>query len=72
METSSEPYNYKVENVHISTVMPGDTVLCADGNLRTVCRKDIRRDPFMSRTLFGDSYRLGTIPIKKVTFKSTN
>lgn len=72
MRTLKEPYNYKVENVHISTIVPGDTILCADGNLRTVCRKDIRKDSFMGRTLFGDPYRLGTVPVKKVTFISIN
>lgn len=70
MGTLKEPHNYKVGNVHISTIVPGDTILCADGNLRTLCRKDIKRDSFMGRTLFGDSYRLGTVPVKKVTFKS--
>ena len=70
MGTLKELHNYKVGNVHISTIVPGDTILCADGNLRTVCRKDIKRDSFMGRTLFGDPYRLGTVPVKKATFTS--
>lgn len=52
--------------VHISQIRPGDTILHTDGQARTVCRKDITRDSFMGISLFGDSYRLGTIPVKKL------
>lgn len=52
--------------VHISEIRPGDTILHIDGNIRTVCRSNIRRDNFMGITLFGDTYQLGTIPVKKL------
>lgn len=52
--------------VHISQIRPGDTILHTDGEVRTVCRSNIRVDNFMGITLFGDSYRLGTIPVKKL------
>lgn len=54
-------------DVHISTVSAGDTVL-HNGRLRTVGRKDIKRDDFFGLMLFCDSYNLGTVPVKKVTF----
>lgn len=44
--------------VHIKDVKIGDIVL-HDGKWRTVGAKDIKEDPFMGRTLFGDSYQLG-------------
>lgn len=51
--------------VHISEIRPGDTILHIDGNIRTVCRSNIKNN-FMGITIFGDSYRLGTIPVKKL------
>lgn len=54
-------------DVHISTVSAGDTVL-HNGRLRTVGRKDIKRDDFFGLLLFCDSYNLGTVPVKKVIF----
>lgn len=52
--------------VHISQIRPGDTILHTDGKVRTVCSKDITRDSFIEISLFGDSYRLGTMPVKKL------
>jgi len=49
---------------HIDLVRCGDLVLCEDGVVRTVCPRDIRRCSFMGVTLWGDSYRLGTRPVK--------
>ncbi|ECH8186135.1 hypothetical protein RF23_005202 [Salmonella enterica subsp. houtenae] len=56
-----------VTDVHIRTVSPADTVL-HQGKLRTVCRRDIKNSDFFGLMLFGDSYNLGTVPVKKVTF----
>lgn len=56
-----------VTAVHISTVSAGDTVL-HQGKLRTVCRRDIKRSDFFGLMLFGDSYNLGTVPVKKAIF----
>lgn len=53
-------------NVHISQIRPGDTILHTDGRVSTVCRKDIEWNSFMGYSLFGDSYRLGTLPVKKL------
>ena len=56
---------HKIVEVHISTIKQGDTVICSDGNIRTVSNKFIKNG-FMGITLYGDSYNLGTIPIKKI------
>lgn len=44
--------------VHIKDVKVGDIVF-HDGKWRTVGKGDIKEDPFMGRTIFGDSYQLG-------------
>ena len=54
---------YDIINVNIDKVKAGDTVLCNDGKIRTVCNKDIKRD-FMGISLFGDCYKLGINPVK--------
>jgi hypothetical protein len=50
------------EQVHVALIRPGDAVLF-DGKMRTVCRKDLHRDDLMGVTLWGDSFRLGTVPV---------
>lgn len=54
------------ERILVSEVAPGDTII-HDGHHRTVCKKDLGRG-FMGVTVFGDSYRLGSIPITRVTY----
>lgn len=63
--------NYVIDEVHISQISVGDTVE-HEGKITTVCAKDIRRDRFMGLTLFGDSYRLGYKPVKRVKFLKPN
>lgn len=58
--------DFKTIEVHISTIQPGDTILHLDGHIRTVSRSNIRENMFVGRTLFGDSYNLGTILVKKI------
>lgn len=55
-----------IKQVHISTIVNGDTIICRDGIIRTVGRNNIKRDSFMGVTLFGDSYNLGTILVDKI------
>lgn len=57
---------YVIKEFHISDVRAGDTVLI-DGELKTVSNHHINRG-FMGITLFGDSYKLGSIPVKVVFF----
>ncbi|AET42334.1 hypothetical protein DSS3P1_03 [Ruegeria phage DSS3-P1] len=56
----------RFEKIHIDAVRPGDVVLI-DGVARTVCLSDLRQSVFMGRTLFGDSFRLGRVPVVRVT-----
>ena len=55
----------KKTQTHISLISAGDTVE-HNGELKTVCGNNIKRG-FMGITLFGDSYRLGSLPVIKVT-----
>lgn len=57
--------NAHFEEVHISQISAGDTVEHG-GFIRTVDKEYIKRGGFCGDTLFGDSYRSGTIPVKKV------
>lgn len=59
---------YEIANVHKDDIRVGDTILCADGLMRTVCRNNISNG-FCGTCLFGDSYRLGHLPVKKVVIK---
>lgn len=68
MKIQDGQYCYELENVHISRIRVGDTILDQNGLLKTVCRNNITRDPFVGLCLFGDPYRLGTLPVKRVKF----
>ena len=57
---------FKIKLVHKSLIGIGDTILCSDGHVRTVCRNNIKRSEFMGKTIFGDSYRLGYQKVKKI------
>ncbi|KKN51765.1 hypothetical protein LCGC14_0619420 [marine sediment metagenome] len=56
----------EVSKKHISLIRAGDTIDHC-GKHRTVCTKDIKRG-FCGITIFGDSYRLGTIPVAVVGY----
>ena len=56
----------KIEKIHISRIRAGDTIF-HDNKSMTVCDKDIKRDDFMGISLFGDCYRLGTVPVLSIT-----
>lgn len=57
--------NLKIQEVHISTISAGDTIL-HDDKVRTVTNSNIKRSDFMGISIFGDSYRLGTVLVKKI------
>jgi len=59
---------HTVTPTHIDLIRPGDTVLI-DGHLKTVSPGNIKRG-FMGTTLWGDSYKLGTVPVQRVTFET--
>lgn len=66
--TTGGPTNYVTEEVHISTIQPGDVIIHY-GELKTVSGTFIKKDTFMGTTLYGDSYRSGYKKVTKVTFK---
>ena len=53
---------------HIDDVRQGDVVL-HDGTERTVSGTDITSG-FFGRSLFGDSYRMGTVLVKVVVYSA--
>lgn len=57
--------------VHINDIVPGDTVVI-DDVLKTVCSNNIKRGGFCGTTLFGDSYRAGTVMVKKAIIAKQN
>lgn len=57
--------SYKL--VHISTIRHGDVVIHGEKE-RTVGKKDVSHGGFMGSSIFGDCYRLGQVPVKKVVF----
>lgn len=54
------------EDVHISQVRVGDAIVCPDGCVRTICANDIKRNSFMGTSIWGDSYKIGSVPVKRV------
>lgn len=59
---------YEIRNVHKDDIKVGDTILCLDGIMRTVSRNDITNG-FCGTCILGESYRLGSLPVKKVIIK---
>jgi hypothetical protein len=59
--------NYTTKEVHISTIRGGDTVN-HNGEMKTVSFNNIKHSSFMGYSIFGDSYRMGTKLVKKITF----
>jgi len=57
--------NIKTKDVHISTIKVGDTVVI-NGDMKTVGKKDLKKDKFLGTTLWGDSFKAGKTPVKKV------
>lgn len=55
---------FQTEQVHISEIKIGDVVVVG-GEAKTVGKLDIKEDAFMGRTLYGDSYKLGTQTIAR-------
>lgn len=60
--------NVIIKKVHISTIKQGDTVLW-DGHMKTISKHHLGYVDWIGHTLFGDSFNMGTVPVKKVLFK---
>jgi hypothetical protein len=59
--------DFKFKMVHITTIQAGDAIE-HEGRWMTVCAKDIKTGGFMGTTIFGDSYRMGHVQVKKAIF----
>jgi hypothetical protein len=59
----------KIVEVHSSTISIGDIIICPDGFERTISKGNIKRDTFFGITIFGNSYKLGSNPVKKVIYE---
>ena len=56
----------EIEKRHISRIRTGDTIL-HNNKTMTVCSHNIKRDDFMGISIFGDCYKLGTVPVLLIT-----
>ena len=64
-------YCFIIEPVHKDEITVGDTILL-HGELKTVCRNNIRRGGFCGTTIHGESFKLGSEPVKRVHFVKKN
>jgi len=55
----------KTEKIHISRIRSGDTILHNNKSM-TVCKNNLKRG-FCGLTVFGDSYKMGTVPVLRIT-----
>lgn len=56
--------NYSIVLTHIDQIKVGDVVEI-DGVLKTVGKNNLKRGGFCGTTLWGDSYRSGTVPVRR-------
>lgn len=56
--------NYSIVPTHISQIRVGDVVEI-DGILKTVGKNNLKHGGFCGTTLWGDSYRSGTVLVPK-------
>lgn len=61
--------HYSIELVHIDEIRPWDTIMF-DGEMKTVCKNNIKKGGFCGTAIFGDSYKAGTRLVEKVVFKT--
>jgi hypothetical protein len=60
--------NYNIQNVHISRITNGDTIISKDGFMRTISKSNLGGDSFMGKSINGDSYKCGHELVQKVIF----
>ena len=58
---------FKIIKVHISQIKAGDTIYL-NGEQKTVCKSNIKKSDFMPMSIFGDTFKSGTVLIEKVLF----
>lgn len=59
---------YTIKPTHISDIKAGDTIL-HNGEVKTVSGNNIKGNPFIGKTLFGDSYNLGYKKVEVIAFR---
>jgi hypothetical protein len=59
--------NFITEEVHISRIKGGDTIIHRD-KMSTVSNNDIKYDSFIGASIFGDCYNLGYKKVVRVRF----
>ena len=57
--------NYDIIEVHKEEIQAGDLIEFRN-EVKTICKSNIKRDPFMGLTIFGDNYKGGKLKVKKV------
>ena len=74
-------YNYTKEQLNkyshwvkteknINEIKVGDTILCRDGIIRTVCNNNIGGNSFMGVSIFGDSWNGGSVKVKSLSIQT--
>lgn len=58
----AEKLKAEVKHIHISEVVPGMTIF-HNGEIKTLCRCNIRRGGFFGVSIWGDSYDGGYKPV---------
>ena len=66
LEKEGYPCEYVM--VHKNDIVPGDIIML-HGVPETVGKKDIKCSNFMGRTIFGDSFKLGTTKVEKLLYE---
>jgi hypothetical protein len=56
---------YDIVEIDKEEIKVGDTILCEDEKIRTVCRNNITTG-FTGKCIFGNPYRLGLEKVKKI------
>lgn len=59
---------YDIVETHVSDIKHGDTII-ENGELVTVSRNYIKRDPILGATIRGNSYHGGRKPVLKAVIK---
>ena len=58
---------YEIIKVSKNEIKVGDTIICSDGLMRTVCNNNIKKDNFMGITIHGSAYPI----VEKVIIKKS-
>ena len=61
--------NRPIELVNINDIRVGDVIICSDDIGRTVGKKDIKYCSFNGLSIFGNTYKLGYEPVKRVVYE---